>query len=175
MLTPNFMTQYHMLQATSVMYKPMWSFQVYECWLPGELPLWSVYHWNQALLWDNRKVLFIMARKKQKSQFNFVTVRLDKKEKAAFTDWAEKNGADLWQYWTSLVDSGYKISHKCNLDSGQYYTTLIGTEDATENVGLMLSSVHNNPGDSILLALWKHFILFKGGEWSEDDSDADWG
>lgn len=106
----------------------------------------------------------------------FVTIRLDKTDKKAFTSWAEEHIDDTFTLLAQINDQGYKVSSSYDPEGKCYIVAVTGKKDTPHNANKCYTSRSSDFIESVLLALYKHWGLAQGGSWdSIAQSQDNWG
>ena len=130
-----------------------------------------------------------MATKKRNTQYDakkagekfvgFVNYTLTKDDKAAYEKWAEgKTLEDAFSEIERLVDSFYTFSLKHDNFGGGVQCNLKCANEGEPDYGLVLTARAPDVFNAIMLALWKHVVLFAGGWYPwfvEKETKSMWG
>lgn len=117
---------------------------------------------------------YIMAKKSY--GIEWVTLRLGKSDKKAFDAWMDENLDDLDTLEQTLLESGYKVARSFDMTADCFIVTVTGKADTPLNGGKGYTSRSDSLIEAVGMALYKHWGLANGGDWSKLDMGNDsWG
>lgn len=82
-----------------------------------------------------------------------------------FEAWLVKQAPDIAEAIDFLLNAGYKLSLKRDLEHEWYSCALTGSQDARHNAGICMMTYSDGVEDVILLTLFKAEIVYAGQEW----------
>jgi len=92
----------------------------------------------------------------------FVDVKLTDEEKQQFHDWSKDGGQ--WTYLDDCLADEIKVSFQYDSDTETYLCSLTSVKHAGVGMRVVLTARASTWETSVMLALFKHFILLEG-EW----------
>lgn len=109
-------------------------------------------------------------------KIKFTTIRLQTADKKAFEKWLTENRDDYYDIKATLIASGYKFNMSYDPDKDCVMVSMTGTNNTSYNSNLCVTSRSNDPFEAEMLALYKHFVIAKQGDWEDVATELDnWG
>lgn len=96
----------------------------------------------------------------------FITIKLERSDEKKFNTWYDKVSEDIFSYIQQTTDAGYKMSMSYDFENSTYIVALTGKKGTPNNEHKCFTSRSSELEESIGLALYKHWELAKGGDWS---------
>lgn len=99
----------------------------------------------------------------------FISNKLNKEELAEFDSWFVDHELDITTYVTVLLQAGYRISVIDDEYTGACQAQLSPRYTDMRNVGRMLCAFGEDYTEAVALLVYKHQVLFAGGDWELRD------
>jgi len=144
-------------------------------------PLWKATKQFQSIVRTfNPDALFDMEDYLDMARANlpdmeFVTRKITEHERDGYNTWTKANQSKFWQLLAILVENGYKVSLAPDPDHECLIFSIMGTKHASRNRSKCLSSRSDDAFDAYMLGMYKHFVLFDGGDWEGSTQGDNWG
>lgn len=136
----------------------------------------SMAHWATRRLAMLEKEIEPVAKRSNRtvtSAWQMINVPLTTSELKKFDEWARENLGDIEELCRHVMSAGYKIGISYHDDSGSFIATLTGKDvDHCENKRMSMSSWSREMDDAIMMAVYKHVVVFSEGAWQEREQQA---
>lgn len=105
----------------------------------------------------------------------FIRYKLDEDEKTQFEGWAENEAEESINLVAEIVADSNKFSIGFDAQNGQYLATISNSKPGNANRGKSVTSRSPELKQAILVACYKHLVIFHEGVWDNRSSTDDWG
>jgi len=110
-------------------------------------------------------------------KFDFVEIRLDEKEKAAFKKMYADKAQELLGVVPELLSSGYKLSLTWDENNKTYIASITCKAPLDPNFNYIMTSRAGDPWEAVALGIYKHQFMCDDGDWGGDtkQNSQTWG
>ena len=114
-------------------------------------------------------------KSRSRNEWRFAKVNLTEEQRAEYLLFAANEGFDPYEQLGLLIAEGYKFSATFDGDNDAWIATLSGRKFEGPNQETSLSARHGSLYDAVSLVLFKHLVVCKGGTWTDQISESNWG
>lgn len=137
-------------------------------------------HTSFGLLAHYESWVHKMANKKSSAQSNWSTIEfinqsLSEPQRKDFKSWYATEGERVPDLIGQAMVDDYRLSCSWDDNNQCFIATLTGKQDQRFNASKALSARSDDWLEAMALALYKHLVIFKGGQWSGETTRNNWG
>jgi hypothetical protein len=108
----------------------------------------------------------IQMTKAEEDNMKFVDRQLTTEEMEQAGEWMESDSTEFLDLVNDLLENGYRVTMSRDFKNQCYVVTLMGKTNDNINKDMALATRHGSVAAALHLALYKHIVLYGGGEWS---------
>lgn len=105
----------------------------------------------------------------------FADYKLSETEKAAATEWFDGDIESLLDQINEVILTGYRFNISFDGKNQAVTVSVIGRDEAGPNEGKCMVTRHATVLRAVILALYKHMVIFQGGPWGGQSAENNWG
>lgn len=109
------------------------------------------------------------------NKIEFVNRNLDADEGEKFKVWAKGVDNESGTLISEIMVDDYKLSVTYDDNNECFIATITGKDEQRHNPNKALSARSDNWYEAVMMALYKHLVLFGGGKWSGGTQRNNWG
>lgn len=124
-----------------------------------------------SIYWEH-----LMAKKSFNYGVTFVNARLSVRDKKDVEAWIAKQDWLSTEFVANMIADGYKCTFSYDDNNDCVIYSMTGKEDQTHNAKKCLVTRAATLEDAVMVAAYKHIVMFDQGDWGEGDgAQQAWG
>lgn len=110
-----------------------------------------------------------------RTNWNFVTIRLQKSDKKGLETWAESIDHDLQTLYDFACDDNLKMTLTYSEKQSSWCFTLTRGDADKHQKNTSMTSWSDDPIEAQYMGFYKHVVISQRGEWVGEDNSQVWG